>query len=155
MDEQDRLARQFEEHRTHLRAVAYRMLGSVSEADDAVQEAWLRASRADTSEVENLRAWLTTVVARVSLSMLRSRKAKREEPLAVHVPEPLVASLLGIRGAFAVSGAILSMTALVCIAFLGRAPGEPTRKRVAFASANGARPQENGDRSLTPSRTER
>jgi RNA polymerase sigma factor (sigma-70 family) len=88
----DELTAEFEANRTHLRAVAYRMLGSVNEADDAVQEAWLRASRADTSEVENMRAWLTTVVARVSLSMLRSRKAKREEPLAVHVPEPLVAS---------------------------------------------------------------
>jgi RNA polymerase sigma-70 factor (ECF subfamily) len=87
----DQLTAEFEANRPHLRAVAYRMLGSVSEADDAVQEAWLRAARADTSEVENMRAWLTTVVARVSLSMLRSRKAKREEPLPVHVPDPLVA----------------------------------------------------------------
>jgi RNA polymerase sigma factor (sigma-70 family) len=82
----------FEEQRPHLRAVAYRMLGSVSEADDAVQEAWLRASRADSSEIENMRAWLTTIVARVSLDMLRSRRSKREEPLGVHVPEPIVSS---------------------------------------------------------------
>jgi RNA polymerase sigma factor (sigma-70 family) len=90
MHEQDWLEERFEEHRSHLRAVAYRMLGSVSEADDAVQEAWLRMNRSDTSEVENLGAWLTTVVARVSLNMLRSRKSRREEPLAVRVPEPIV-----------------------------------------------------------------
>ena len=88
----EQLTAEFEEQRPHLRAVAYRMLGSVSEADDAVQEAWLRASRADTSDVENMRAWLTTVVARVSLDMLRSRRSKREEPLGVHVPEPVVSS---------------------------------------------------------------
>ena len=90
MEERDWLAQRFEEQRGDLRAVAYRMLGSLSEADDAVQEAWLRTSRADTSEVENLRAWLTTVVARVSLSMLRSRKSRREEPLGVHLPDPIV-----------------------------------------------------------------
>ncbi len=90
MDERDWLAERFEEHRTHLRAVAYRMLGSLSEADDAVQEAWLRLSRTDTSEVENLGGWLTTVVARVSLNMLRSRKVRREEPLGVRMPEPIV-----------------------------------------------------------------
>ena len=93
----EQLTAEFEEQRSHLRAVAYRMLGSVNEADDAVQEAWLRASRADTSEVENMRAWLTTVVARVSLSMLRSRKAKREEPLDVHVPEPIVSGRDGLQ----------------------------------------------------------
>jgi RNA polymerase sigma factor (sigma-70 family) len=90
MDEQEWLAERFEEHRTHLRAVAYRMLGSLNEADDAVQEAWLRLSRSDTSQVENLEGWLTTVVARVSLNMLRSRKSRREEPLAPHLPEPIV-----------------------------------------------------------------
>jgi RNA polymerase sigma factor (sigma-70 family) len=90
MDERDRLAEQFEEHRGHLRAVAYRMLGSLSEADDAVQESWLRLSRSDASEVENLRAWLTTVVARVSLNVLRSRRTRREEPLDVRVPDPVV-----------------------------------------------------------------
>ena len=90
MDERDWLAEQFEEHRGHLRAVAYKMLGSLSEADDAVQESWLRLSRSDTSEVENLRAWLTTVVARVSLNVLRSRRTRREEPLDVRVPDPVV-----------------------------------------------------------------
>ena len=81
MDEPDGLARRFEEHRPRLRAVAYRMLGSLSEADDAVQDTWLRASRADTSGVENLGGWLTTVVARVCLNLLRSRESRREEPL--------------------------------------------------------------------------
>src|SRR5919107_208338 len=90
MDERDWLADRFEEQRGHLRAVAYRMLGSLSEADDAVQEAWLRLSRADTSNVENLGGWLTTVVGRVSLDMLRSRTSRREEPLDAHVPEPTV-----------------------------------------------------------------
>jgi RNA polymerase sigma-70 factor, ECF subfamily len=90
MDERDRLAEQFEEHRGHLRAVAYKMLGSLSEADDAVQESWLRLSRSDASEVENLRAWLTTVVARVSLNVLRSRRTRREEALDVRVPDPVV-----------------------------------------------------------------
>src|SRR5581483_8742224 len=90
MDTQELLARQFEEHRRHLRAVAYRMLGSLSEADDAVQDAWLRLSRADTSEVENLRAWLTTIVARVALNMLRSRNVRREQPLDVRVPDPVI-----------------------------------------------------------------
>ena len=90
MDERDWLAERFEEHRGRLRAVAYRMLGSLSEADDAVQEAWLRLSRSDADEIENLRAWLTTVVGRVSLNMLRSRGSRREQPLDVHVPEPIV-----------------------------------------------------------------
>ncbi len=90
MDEREFLAQQFEEHRTRLRAVAYRMLGSLSEADDAVQEAWLRLSRSNASEVENLGAWLTTVVGRVSLNMLRSRATRREQPLGVHVPEPIL-----------------------------------------------------------------
>jgi RNA polymerase sigma factor (sigma-70 family) len=90
VDQQEWLARQFEDHRPHLRAVAYRMLGSLSEADDAVQDAWLRLSRADTSEVDNLRAWLTTIVARVSLNILRSRRTRREQPLDVHVPDPIV-----------------------------------------------------------------
>jgi RNA polymerase sigma-70 factor (ECF subfamily) len=84
------LADQFEGQRPHLRAVAYRMLGSLSEADDAVQDAWLRVSRADTREVENLRAWLTTIVARVALNMLRARKTRREQPLDVHLPDPIV-----------------------------------------------------------------
>ena len=83
-------ARGFEEHRAHLRSVAYRMLGSLNEADDAVQEAWLRLSRADTGDVRDLRAWLTTVVSRVCLDMLRSRASRREDPLDVHVPDPIV-----------------------------------------------------------------
>jgi len=90
MDDKEFLAARFEEHRSHLRAVAYRMLGSLAEADDAVQDAWLRLSRADASEVENLGAWLTTVVARVSLNMLRSRNTRREESLSAHVPDPLI-----------------------------------------------------------------
>jgi RNA polymerase sigma factor (sigma-70 family) len=89
MDEREWLVGRFEEHRTYLRAVAYRMLGSVSEADDAVQETWLRLSRSDTSEVENLGGWLTTVLARVCLDMLRSRKSRREESLGARVPEPI------------------------------------------------------------------
>jgi len=87
--ERDLLAEPFEKNRPHLRAVAYRMLGSLSEADDAVQEAWLRLSRTDVSEVENLSGWLTTVVARVCLDMLRSRKSRREEPIDANVPEPV------------------------------------------------------------------
>jgi RNA polymerase sigma factor (sigma-70 family) len=86
MDEPEWLAERFEENRTHLRAVAYRMLGSPTEADDAVQEAWLRLSRSDTSDVENLGGWLTTVVARVCLDMLRSRESRREEPMGAHLP---------------------------------------------------------------------
>jgi RNA polymerase sigma factor (sigma-70 family) len=90
MNEHELLAERFEEHRTHLRAVAYRMLGSKSEADDAVQEAWLRLSRSDASAVENLGGWLTTVVARVCLNMLRSRKSRREEAFGPHLPDPIV-----------------------------------------------------------------
>jgi RNA polymerase sigma factor (sigma-70 family) len=90
MDEREWLAQRFEEHRTHLRAVAYRMLGSLSEADDAVQEAWLRLNRTDASRLENLGAWLTTVVARISLNMLRSRKARREDPISEGLPDLLI-----------------------------------------------------------------
>ena len=95
MNDDEVLAHRFEESRTHLSAVAYRMLGSISEAEDAVQEGWLRLSRAETSDVENLRGWLTTVVARVCLDMLRSRKMRSEEPLDVHVPDPIVSELDG------------------------------------------------------------
>src|SRR2546427_2558979 len=87
MDGKDWPTKRFEENRTHLRAVAYRMLGSPHEADDAVQEAWLRLNRSDVSGVDNLRGWLTTVVARVCLDMLRSRKSRREEPLAAQERE--------------------------------------------------------------------
>src|SRR5215208_584988 len=90
MDQQELLARQFEAHRPHLRAVAYRMLGSLVEADDAVQDAWLRLSRADTSAVDNLGGWLTTVTAPVCLDMLRSRRARREDSIEEHGPEPRV-----------------------------------------------------------------
>ncbi len=92
MDQQDWLADRFEQHRSRLRAVSYRMLGSLSEADDAVQEAWLRFSRADTSAVEDLGAWLTTVVARICLNSLRSRKTRREEPIDAHMPDPIVSA---------------------------------------------------------------
>ena len=90
MDEHEYLAERFEANRSRMRAVAYRMLGSLSEADDAVQEAWLHTSRADTSAVLNLGAWLTTVVARICLDMLRARKSRREEPGDTHVPDPIV-----------------------------------------------------------------
>jgi RNA polymerase sigma factor (sigma-70 family) len=90
MDQYDGLTERFEANRTHLRAVAYRMLGSLSEADDAVQGAWLRLSRADTSGVENLRGWLTTLVARECLDLLRARTSRREEPLGTHLPDPIV-----------------------------------------------------------------
>jgi RNA polymerase sigma-70 factor (ECF subfamily) len=90
MEENEWLAERFEEHRAHLRAVAYRMLGSLTEADDAVQDAWLRLSRAGAGEVENLSAWLTTVVARVCLNILRARKVRREESLEVHLPDPVI-----------------------------------------------------------------
>ena len=96
MDDDEWLAERFQAERTHLRAVAYRMLGSISEADDAVQETWLRLSRADSDSIENLGGWLTTVVARVCLNMLRSRTSRREEPLEVHVPDPLVSGVAAI-----------------------------------------------------------
>ena len=90
MDENEWLAARFEEHRSHLRAVAYRMLGSLSEADDAVRDTWLRVSRAGTDEVENLGGWMTTIVARVCLNVLRSRNTRREDSLDAHLPDPVV-----------------------------------------------------------------
>jgi RNA polymerase sigma-70 factor, ECF subfamily len=96
MNDQDWLAERFEANRTHLRGVAFRMLGSVSEADDAVQEAWIRLSRTDTCDVDNLRAWLTTVVGRVCLNMLRSRRTRRESSLETHVPDPIVSPEQGV-----------------------------------------------------------
>ena len=93
MDDHEQLARQFEQHRGHLRAVAYRMLGSLAEADDAVQEAWLRLSRTDVSDVGNLGGWLTTVVSRVCLDLLRSRKSRREDSLDTFVPDPIISEL--------------------------------------------------------------
>jgi RNA polymerase sigma factor (sigma-70 family) len=96
MDDQDWLAEGFEQNRSHLRGVAYRMLGSLTEADDAVQEAWIRLSRTDTSDVDNLRAWLTTVVGRVCLNMLRSRRTRREASLETHLPDPIVSPEAGL-----------------------------------------------------------
>jgi RNA polymerase sigma factor (sigma-70 family) len=96
MNDTEWLAGQFEGHRSHLRAVAYRMLGSLSEADDAVQEAWLRLSRSDAAEVRNLGGWLTTVVGRVCLDMLRTRTSRREDPLDVHVPDPIITRADGV-----------------------------------------------------------
>lgn len=95
MTDQDWLAQRFEANRSHLRGVAYRMLGSLTEADDAVQDAWIRLSRSDTSDVENLRAWLTTVVGRVCLNMLRSRTTRRESSLDTHVPDLIVSPQAG------------------------------------------------------------
>ena len=96
MSEQDWLAQRFEEHRRRLRAVAYRMLGSMSEAEDAVQEAWLALSGSEPGEIENLSGWLTTVVARVSLNMLRSRAARREQPLSPYLPDPIIDRVDGV-----------------------------------------------------------
>jgi len=96
MDERDWLAQRFQEHRPRLRAVAYRMLGSTSEADDAVQEAWIRLSRSKAGEIDNLEAWLVTVVGRVALNMLRARKTRREEPIDAHLPDPIVDRADGI-----------------------------------------------------------
>ena len=96
MDERTWLAERFEENRPHLRSVAYRMLGSLSDADDAVQEAWQRLSRAEAGDLENLSGWLATVVARISLNMLRGRRTRREEPLGVRVPDPIVTPEAGI-----------------------------------------------------------
>ncbi len=95
MTESDWLAEGFEQNRARLRGVAYRMLGSLTEADDAVQDAWLRLSRSDASGVDNLSAWLTTIVARVCLNVLRSRQARREEPMGVHVPDAVISSASG------------------------------------------------------------
>jgi RNA polymerase sigma factor (sigma-70 family) len=96
MSEHDWLAERFEEHRPRLRAVAYRMLGSTGEADDAVQETWIRLSRSNTGEIDNLEAWLVTAVGRVALNMLRSRRTRREEPLEGHLPDPIVDRADGI-----------------------------------------------------------
>ncbi|WP_030269338.1 RNA polymerase sigma factor SigJ [Streptomyces sp. NRRL B-24484] len=95
MNRNDWLAERFESHRGHLRSVAYRMLGSLGEADDAVQEAWLKLSRTDADEVENLGGWLTTVVGRVCLDMLRTRRTRREEPIGERLPDPVVATADG------------------------------------------------------------
>jgi len=98
MDERDWLAERFQEHRPRLRAVAYRMLGSTSEADDAVQEAWIRLSRSNAGEIDNLEAWLVTAVGRVALNLLRARKTRREEPFDAHLPDPIVDCAVGADG---------------------------------------------------------
>src|SRR5688572_29953118 len=127
MTDQDWLAERFEANRPHLRGVAYRMLGSLSEADDAVQEAWIRLSRADTADVENLRAWLTTVVGRVCLNLLRSRRTRREGPLDAHVPDPIVDPLDGTDPEYeAILGDSIGLALLVVLDTL--TPAE----RVAF-----------------------
>jgi RNA polymerase sigma factor (sigma-70 family) len=123
---QEQLAEKFEEQRTHLRSVAYRMLGSVNEADDAVQEAWLRLARSDTSEVKNLQAWLTTVVSRVCLDILRVRKSRREESLETHVPDPVVSRLDADPEAAAEQADAVSLALLVVLEAL------PPRERMAF-----------------------
>ena len=96
MNDHNWLLEQFERHRNQLQAMAYRMLGSLSEADDAVQESWIRLSRSDTSGVENMGGWLTTIVSRVCLDMLRSRKSRREELTMVSVPEPVARPILSV-----------------------------------------------------------
>lgn len=126
MTTQDQLAEQFEEHRTHLRAVAYRMLGSVAEADDAVQEAWLRLARSDTSDVTNLRGWLTTVVSRICLDLLRARKSRREESLEARVPDPVVTRIDADPEAAAEQADAVSLALLVVLEAL------PPRERMAF-----------------------
>jgi RNA polymerase sigma-70 factor (ECF subfamily) len=120
------LAEQFEEHRSHLRGVAYRMLGSVAEADDAVQEAWLRLARSDASEVRNLRGWLTTVVSRICLDLLRSRRSRREESLVVHVPDPVVTRLDADPEASAEQADAVTLALLVVLDALN------PRERMAF-----------------------
>ena len=126
MRSQEQLAEQFEEHRGHLRGVAYRMLGSVDEADDAVQEAWLRMARSDTSEVVNLRGWLTTVVSRISLDFLRSRKSRSEQPLDAHVPDPVVTALASDPEATAEQADEVTLALLVVLDALN------PRERMAF-----------------------
>jgi RNA polymerase sigma factor (sigma-70 family) len=126
MTSQERLAEQFEEHRHHLRGVAYRMLGSVDEADDAVQETWLRLSRTDTTDVVNLRGWLTTVVSRISLDFLRSRKSRHEEPLDAHVPDPVVTSYVSDPAAAAEQADEVTLALLVVLDALN------PRERMAF-----------------------
>src|ERR671913_1389201 len=96
MDERDWLAQRFQEHRPRMRAVAYRMLGSTSEAEDALQEAWIQLSRSNAAEIDNLKAWLLSVVGRVALNMLRSRKTRGEQPLEAHLPDPIVDRAEGI-----------------------------------------------------------
>ena len=124
--DRERLAEQFEHHRAHLRAVAYRMLGSASEADDAVQESWIRLGRTDVSDVQNLRAWLTTVVSRVCLDMLRTRTSRREDSLDTHVPDPVITRVDGDPESDAVLADSVGLALLVVLETL-----EPA-ERLAF-----------------------
>ena len=126
MPTQEKLAEDFEQHRAHLHSVAYRMLGSMTEADDAVQEGWLRLARADTSDVVNLRGWLTTVVSRVCLDLLRSRKSRREEPLDFHFPDPVVTRLDADPAASAEQSDAVTLALLVVLDTLN------PRERMAF-----------------------
>ncbi len=126
MQTQDQLAEEFEQHRDHLRGVAYRMLGSMAEADDAVQETWLRLDRSDTSDVRNLRGWLTTVVSRICLDLLRSRKSRREDSLEVHVPDPVVTRLDADPEASAEQADAVTLALLVVLDALN------PRERMAF-----------------------
>ncbi|HEX3930304.1 MAG TPA: sigma-70 family RNA polymerase sigma factor [Nocardioides sp.] len=126
MPTQETLAQEFEVHRTHLRSVAYRMLGSVTEADDAVQEAWLRLARTDTDDVVNLRGWLTTVVSRICLDLLRSRRSRREEPLDFHLPDPVVTRLDADPAASAERADAVTLALLVVLDTLN------PRERMAF-----------------------
>jgi RNA polymerase sigma-70 factor (ECF subfamily) len=126
MTTQEQLADRFEEHRTHLRGVAYRMLGSMHEADDAVQETWLRLARSDTRDVANLRGWLTTVVSRIALDLLRSRRSRAEQPLDVHVPDPVVTSLESDPEAVAEQADDVTLALLVVLDALN------PRERMAF-----------------------
>jgi RNA polymerase sigma-70 factor, ECF subfamily len=124
-DDRTSLADHFEESRAYLRSVAYRMLGSASEADDAVQEAWLRLDRSDTQRIEDLRAWLTTVVARICLDMLRSRRARREEPDEGWLPEPIVTDAGNPEDAALIADSV-GLALLIVLEHLGPA------ERVAF-----------------------
>jgi RNA polymerase sigma-70 factor (ECF subfamily) len=126
VETQERLAEQFEEHRDHLRGVAYRMLGSMAEADDAVQDAWLRLARSDTSEVRNLRGWLTTVVSRICLDLLRSRRTRREDSLELHVPDPVITRLDADPAASAEQSDAVTLALLVVLDALN------PRERMAF-----------------------
>lgn len=123
------LAEQFEEHRSHVRAVAYRMLGSVGEAEDAVQEGWIRLSRTDAGAIDNLRGWLTTVVARVCLDMLRARAARREDSLDTHVPDPIISAIDGRHGGVEADAMLADSVGLALLVVLERL--EPA-ERLAF-----------------------
>src|SRR5919112_5221804 len=127
MDEREWLAQRFQEHRPRMRALAYRMLGSTSEADDAVQEAWIRLSRSNAAQIDNLQAWLLSVVGRVALNMLRSRKTRGEQPLDAHLPDPIVDRAEGIDPEHeALLADSVGLALLVVLETLTPAEGSPT-----------------------------